>query len=136
VETLIARPAADPGWRKSAPAIELVLLLGVVFFFWEGKAFTPLRLLVVFLHDASHALVVLLTGGQVGEMVVNARHGDTRNLASLIDSLVRPEGFEPPTNGFEVCDTGILENAGEFLTVRFHGDSPAVALSGGSYEIR
>ena len=54
---------------------ELVLLIGVVFFFWEGRVFTPLRLLVVFFHEGSHALVAWLTGGQVRELVVNAREG-------------------------------------------------------------
>jgi hypothetical protein len=52
-----------------------VFLTGVVFFFWEGQVFTPLRLLVVFFHEGSHALVAWLTGGQVREMVVNAREG-------------------------------------------------------------
>jgi len=52
-----------------------VLLVGVVFFFWDGRAFAPLRLLVVFFHEGSHALVAWLTGGHVREMVVNAREG-------------------------------------------------------------
>ena len=67
--------AASPAWRKFGRLAELVLILGLVFFFWEGKAFTPLRLLVVFFHEASHAIVAWLTGGQVREMVVNAREG-------------------------------------------------------------
>lgn len=67
--------AAAPVWRKYSQPVELVLLLGLVFVFWEGMAFTPLRLLVVFFHEASHALVAWLTGGQVRELVVNAREG-------------------------------------------------------------
>lgn len=73
--TAVSPGAAAPAWRRFGQPVELVLLLGVVFFFWEGKAFAPLRLLVVFFHEASHALVTLLTGGQVREMVVSAREG-------------------------------------------------------------
>ena len=66
---------APPVWSKVGRSVQLVLLLGFIFFFWEWKAFTPLRILVVFFHEASHALVAWLTGGQVTALVVNAREG-------------------------------------------------------------
>ncbi len=73
--TAVRHGAAPPVRRRYGRVVELVLLIGVVFFFWEGQVFTPLRLLVVFFHEGSHALVAWLTGGQVREMVVNAREG-------------------------------------------------------------
>ena len=73
--TAVSPGAAPPVRRRYGRVVELVLLIGVVFFFWEGQVFTPLRLLVVFFHESSHALVAWLTGGQVREMVVNAREG-------------------------------------------------------------
>jgi len=76
VSTTTVNPgAALPARRKYSRAVELVFLSGVVFFFWEVQVFTPLRLLVLFSHESSHALVAWLTGGQVREMVVNAREG-------------------------------------------------------------
>lgn len=64
-----------PARGKIAQPLSFMLLVGLVFFLWDGKIFTPLRLLVVFFHEASHALAALLTGGQVREMIVNTREG-------------------------------------------------------------
>jgi len=75
VTTLSRSIIASPVWRKILPIAELVLLLAIVFFFWEWKIFTPLRILVVFFHEASHALMTWLTGGQVKEMVVSLNEG-------------------------------------------------------------
>jgi hypothetical protein len=38
--------------------------------FWLSPALTPLKLFVVFIHEASHALATVLTGGRVVSMVV------------------------------------------------------------------
>jgi hypothetical protein len=68
----LAAPSARRRWGR---IVELVLLVGVVFLFWERQVFAPLRLLIVFFHEGSHALVAWSTGGQVRELVVNAREG-------------------------------------------------------------
>jgi len=67
-----AATAAGRTFRRFA---ELALLAGAVFFFWEWRAFAPLKILVVFFHESSHALAAWLTGGQVTELVVNTREG-------------------------------------------------------------
>lgn len=53
----------------------LVLALAAIFFFWDTIVIYPLKLLVVFFHEASHALAAILTGGEVIELVVNKMQG-------------------------------------------------------------
>ena len=48
----------------------LVSALGVIFLLWEYPVLYPLKLLVVFFHESSHALMTVFTGGEVIEMVI------------------------------------------------------------------
>ena len=51
----------------------LLCILALVFVLWGFPVMYPLKLLVVFFHESSHALATILTGGRVEEMVVNAK---------------------------------------------------------------
>lgn len=42
---------------------------------WEYPILYPLKLLVVFFHESSHALATVLTGGTVKELVINQQQG-------------------------------------------------------------
>lgn len=42
---------------------------------WQTPIFYPLKLLVVFFHESSHALATLLTGGSVKELIINKDQG-------------------------------------------------------------
>lgn len=42
---------------------------------WEYPILYPLKLLVVFFHESSHALATILTGGTVKELVINSQQG-------------------------------------------------------------
>lgn len=53
----------------------LILLLGLITYFWEHPILYPLKLLVVFFHESSHALATVLTGGEVKEFVINHQQG-------------------------------------------------------------
>jgi hypothetical protein len=53
----------------------LALLLVLVGAFWNTWLLYPLKLLVVFFHEASHALTTLLTGGAVKELVIIPAQG-------------------------------------------------------------
>jgi len=53
----------------------LLGLLLVIAALWSFPVIYPLKLLVVFFHESSHALATVLTGGQVQEMVVSALAG-------------------------------------------------------------
>ncbi|MDQ7089636.1 MAG: M50 family metallopeptidase [Methylococcales bacterium] len=53
----------------------LIFLMGLITYFWEHPVLYPLKLLVVFFHESSHALATVLTGGQVKEFVINYEQG-------------------------------------------------------------
>jgi len=50
-------------------------LIALIFFLWDTQVLLPLKILVVFFHESSHALATILTGGSVEEMVVVAEQG-------------------------------------------------------------
>jgi hypothetical protein len=53
----------------------LVIVLIAIFFLWNHIILFPLKVLVVFFHESSHALMTVLTGGKVETLVVNANQG-------------------------------------------------------------
>lgn len=53
----------------------LILLLGLIIIAWDYSILYPLKLLVVFFHESSHALAALLTGGSVKELIINKDQG-------------------------------------------------------------
>ena len=55
--------------------IYLIFLLALITLCWEHPILYPLKLLVVFFHESSHALATLLTGGTVKELVINQQQG-------------------------------------------------------------
>lgn len=56
-------------------SIYLIALLIVIMLCWQYPILYPLKLLVVFFHESSHALATLLTGGTVKELVINKDQG-------------------------------------------------------------
>ena len=46
-----------------------------ILFLWDTPILYPLQMLVVFFHEASHAIATILTGGQVKEMVLVREQG-------------------------------------------------------------
>ena len=53
----------------------LVILLGLIFYFWNHTILYPFKLLVVFFHETSHALATIVTGGKVKDFVVIQQQG-------------------------------------------------------------
>ncbi len=53
----------------------LISLLVGIFFFWTNPILYPLKLLTVFFHESSHALMAIITGGEVVELVVTMDQG-------------------------------------------------------------
>lgn len=54
---------------------QLLLLTVLVFAFWQTKAVVPLKILVVFFHEASHAIATVLTGGEVVSLSISPDQG-------------------------------------------------------------
>ncbi len=59
--------------RSRLTLILALLLLSIMF--WDSILLTPVKLFVVVLHELSHALTALLTGGSVEEITIDARIG-------------------------------------------------------------
>lgn len=56
-------------------SILLVVVLGALFFLWNTKFIYPLKILTVFFHESSHAIMTVVTGGEVVELEVNQFQG-------------------------------------------------------------
>jgi hypothetical protein len=54
---------------------QLIVLTAVVFALWQTLAMTPLKILIVFLHEASHAIAVLVTGGTIESFSITQNQG-------------------------------------------------------------
>jgi len=57
---------------------QLLILFSIiiaVFFLWSTPALYPLKLLIVFFHESSHALMTIATGGQVIELEIDRMQG-------------------------------------------------------------
>lgn len=67
-------PQATKASAWGEASILLLLALACVVF-WNHPALTPLKVLVVFFHEGSHALATLLTGGSVIAMEIVAAQG-------------------------------------------------------------
>jgi hypothetical protein len=62
-----------PYQRFEGFVLPFVLLVSV--FFWDAAFLTPLKILVVFFHEASHALATVFTGGSVISMELTPNQG-------------------------------------------------------------
>ncbi len=53
----------------------LVMIILAVFFLWNTTILYPLQILIVFFHESSHAIMAILTGGEVVEMQIDYMQG-------------------------------------------------------------
>ena len=54
---------------------QLILITAVLFLLWNTPAVLPLKILIVFLHELSHALMTILTGGTVVDLSLSPNQG-------------------------------------------------------------
>ena len=54
---------------------QLLLLTAAVFVLWQTPAVAPLKILIVFFHEASHAVATFVTGGEVVSLSVSPNQG-------------------------------------------------------------
>lgn len=57
------------------PTLLLAGLILAIFFLWNYPVLYPLKLLVVFFHESSHALMTVATGGSVEALVIDPMQG-------------------------------------------------------------
>ncbi|MGR9105830.1 MAG: M50 family metallopeptidase, partial [Gammaproteobacteria bacterium] len=53
----------------------LIALIALIFLLWPYPILDPLKLLVVFFHEGSHALATVASGGSVDELVIVKNQG-------------------------------------------------------------
>jgi len=67
--------------KKSTRSISGMALVGILAFFvalwllWDTPFVAPLKLFVVFLHEISHGIVAVATGGRIDRIVIEANQG-------------------------------------------------------------
>lgn len=66
-------PAAAPSPRSPLPV--LLVCFGLAVAFWDTPYLFPVRIFIVFLHEISHGLAAIATGGSIVEIVVVAEEG-------------------------------------------------------------
>ncbi|PRY74794.1 peptidase M50B-like protein [Yoonia maritima] len=54
---------------------QLIILTVIVFALWRTPALIPLKILIVFLHEMSHAIAILLTGGDILDFSIDQNQG-------------------------------------------------------------
>lgn len=54
---------------------QLIAITAVVFALWQTPVVTPLKILIVFFHEISHAIAIWLTGGDVLSISVSPQQG-------------------------------------------------------------
>ncbi len=54
---------------------QLLLLTTLVFALWQTPAVVPLKILIVFFHEVSHAIATIMTGGEVISLSISANQG-------------------------------------------------------------
>ncbi len=54
---------------------QLMLITAVVFALWGTPVIIPLKILVVFMHEVSHGLAAVLTGGEIVSLSVSVEQG-------------------------------------------------------------
>jgi len=54
---------------------QLMVLIALIFALWPTPLVIPLKILTVFLHELSHALATLLTGGSVESLTIDPNQG-------------------------------------------------------------
>ncbi|KIC44092.1 hypothetical protein RA28_13990 [Ruegeria sp. ANG-S4] len=54
---------------------QLIAIVALVFVFWSTPVVLPLKILIVFLHELSHAIAIVLTGGSVESFSVSPQQG-------------------------------------------------------------
>ena len=54
---------------------QLLLVTAVVFALWQTPVITPLKILIVFMHEISHALAAWMTGGEVVSISISPQQG-------------------------------------------------------------
>ena len=79
--------------QKLDRIVPIALTALVLLLFWDNVLLWPLKILVVFFHELSHAAAALLTGGTVLSIGLDPRQGGVTHTAGGIPFLVLNAGY-------------------------------------------
>jgi hypothetical protein len=80
--------------NSKAAEFGLVLIIVVVsFFLWDTLFVFPIKLFVVFMHEASHALAILISGGSISEISIGFDLGGKVTANGGNDILIASSGY-------------------------------------------
>lgn len=83
-----------PKNNSKAAEFGLVLIIVVVsFFLWDTFFVFPIKLFVVFMHEASHALAILISGGSISEISIGFDLGGKVTAHGGNDILIASSGY-------------------------------------------
>lgn len=86
--------ARRPIWLD---VVYLVTAFAAIYFLWNSAQLNwliyPLRLLVTFIHETSHALAAIVTGGELNEFVVNPDGSGFVSVSGGNPILIAPAGY-------------------------------------------
>lgn len=97
---------------------QLIVLIAVVFALWQTPVLIPLKILIVFLHELSHAAMTLFTGGDVVSLTVSAEQGGAVISRGGSRFLILSAGYL----GSLLIGMGLL-----FVAIRTHADRAVMA---------
>lgn len=80
--------------KKQWTELIILCLIGLIsFFLWNTYFVYPIKLIVVFLHETSHAMAAILTGGQVSSMDVDFNLGGRCVVSGGNDIIIASSGY-------------------------------------------
>ena len=79
--------------KRIKEIIILVLIAVVSLFFWDTFILFPVKLIVVFLHESSHALAAILTGGNIIKMDIGLNLGGRSEISGGNTFIIASAGY-------------------------------------------
>lgn len=86
-------PAVKAPGVSGRRLLMLAPMLAVSWYFWHTPWLYPLRILVTFIHEISHGLMGLLTGGRIDKITVAADGSGLCYVSGGIYALILPAGY-------------------------------------------
>jgi len=70
-----ARPLPSPHRRRFLFVLGFLIYFGALWYAWESVLVYPLKVFVVFLHEVSHGIAAVFTGGSIQQITLSPRLG-------------------------------------------------------------
>lgn len=101
---------------------QLAVITAVIFALWQTPVIVPLKILIVFCHEISHAIAAWLTGGEVLSITVSPQQGGVAVTRGGSPFVISSAGYLG----------SLLIGVGLFLiALRSHADRILMAVLGG-----